>query len=1176
MARILAGTDGPDASAVLRALRKAYTADREQGKVRLAQYYQRLLPGHDALIAKEYARLERQWASARPVVEERPAAEPRMLGHYRLLHEIGRGGQGQVLLAEDTRLKRKVALKILAPGFDPKNRERFEREAAAASRLDHPGICAVYEAGDAEGTHYIAMRYVEGESLAQRIASAKEGKNESATPPASPPSGPSTREEFATTLRFVERALRALHVAHEVGLIHRDVKPGNIMIDPNGEPVILDFGLAGDETGNLRTLTLSGDLMGTPAYMSPEQLAAHRIRLDRRTDVYSMGVTLYECLTLRRPFDAPTVGETYQRILATDPPDPRRRNPRISREITVILETALEKDRDRRYRTALDFADDLRRARNLEPIRARPAGLLLRFRRWTQRQPLVAAMVLGLFLLLTAGLVVALTLLERVRDEHDRKQAALEDLQSETQARRQAEAARKREERAKRKAEEEKAQEAQEKLVAVEALAQERERTLRRFYGQDIREAQQALRDRRLGTVDLFLGRCPQDLRGWEWYYLRSLADQDGRKIGKPAVCVTSVAFSPDGKRVVHSGGEPNLLSGSMGKGELRVCEVESGDGLLNLEGHKGPVICAAYSLDGTRIVSGAWNGEIILWDASTGKSLRRFRDTNHWIGAVSFDRAGRRILTAAGTQTLHPQAMRGWAKVWDVEQARVVLTLEEPEAWIFAVAYSPDETRIATGGGVLFPNAPPQPAKASIKVWDVSTGQGRVERVLEGHGDAVRSLSFSRDGRRLLSGSLDGTVREWDVASGKEQSEPLRHPEGVSWATYGRDDTWILASTMDRRIFISMDNSIRIWARESGKQVAVLRGHTAGVPMFALSPDGNWVVSGSLDRTVRRWSAQPLVRTASIASHRQRVLALAIDDAGARIVSAGGPMEKLDRLEGSEPDNTIRIWDATTRQCIGEIEGPEKAVCALALGPGGSSIASAAVDGSIHVWDTDAGSFVLLGHHRPWATAVAFREDGGRIASGGVDGVVRQWSWGGARGRAEELVFKDPPRHRGGVQAVVFSPGGKTVLSAGRDKLIRLWDAATGRPLRSYEGHEACVMAVAFDKTGKRFVSGGEDSTVCIWDVDAREPRRILRGHNEAVVAVAFSPDGSRVVSGSGTQLSPGVVKVWDAMTGEALLTLDDHRGTVHAVLFTPDGRAIVSGGQDGTVRIWGSAAPE
>ena len=1118
---------------MLRALRKAYTADREQGKVRLAPYYQRLLPGHDALIAEEYARLEKQWAAARPADVERPPEEPRTLSHYRLLHEIGRGGQGQVFLAEDTRLKRKVALKILAPGFDPKFRERFEREAAAASRLDHPGICAVYEAGDADGTHFIAMRYVEGESLAQRIASAKEGKDGSATPPASPPSGPSTREEFATTLRFVERALRALHVTHEAGLIHRDIKPGNIMIDPNGAPIILDFGLAGDETGNLRTLTLSGDLMGTPAYMSPEQIAAHRIRLDRRTDVYSMGVTLYECLTLHRPFDAPTLGETYQRILATDAPDPRRHNPRISREIKIILETALEKDRDRRYRSALDFAEDLRRARTLEPIRARPAGLLLRFRRWTQRQPLVAAMVLGLFLLLTTCLALAVMLLERVTGERDAEAAKLE-------------------------------------------AAQERERTLRGFYGPDIQEAQQALRDRRHRVAELLLGRYPKELRGWEWYHLRSLADQAGRKIGEPAALVTSVAFSPDGKRVVYSGGNPNLLSGSMGKGELRVYDVESGDSLLNLEGHEGPVLCAAYSPDGTRIVSGAWNGEIILWDAMTGKRLQGFKDEGHWIGAVRFDRTGRRILAAGGTPTLKPKYMRGRAKVWDVEQASVVLTLEEPEAWIFAVAYSPDETRIATGGGVLFPNAPPQPAKASIKVWDVSTGQGRVERVLEGHGDAVRSLSFSRDGRCLLSGSLDGTVREWDVASGKEQREPLRHPEGVCWASYGREDTWILSSTMDRRIFISRDNSIRIWARESGKQVAVLRGHTAGVPMFALSPDGNWVVSGSLDRTVRRWSAQPLVRTASIASHRQRVLALAIDDAGARIVSAGGPMERLDRLEGSEPDNAIRIWDATTGKRVNEIEGPEKAVCALAFGPGGSSIASAAFDGSIRVWDTAAGASVVMGYHRPWATAVAFREDGRQIASGGADGVVRQWAWGGARGRAEELVFQDPPRHREGVQAVVFSPGGKTLLSAGRDKLIRLWDAATGGPLRSYEGHEACVMAVAFDKTGKRFVSGGEDSTVRIWDVHAREPLRILRGHNEAVVTVAFSPDGSRVVSGSGTQLSPGVIKVWDAMTGEALLTLDDHEGTVHAVRFTPDGRAIISGGQDGTVRIWGSVAPE
>ncbi|MHC4550542.1 MAG: protein kinase domain-containing protein [Planctomycetota bacterium] len=1148
--------DGLDTAAVLRALRKIYEADREQGKVRDARHYQQLFPGHDALIAAEYARLRREGSAARPAAEE-PSEEPRTLGHFRLLRELGRGGQGQVLLAEDTRLKRRVALKILAPGFDPKFQERFEREAAAASRLDHPGICAVYEAGDVNGTHYIAMRYVEGESLAQRINAVRDGKDGQPTPGASPPSGPSTREEFATTLGFIERALKALHVAHEAGLIHRDIKPGNIMIDPNGEPVLLDFGLVGDETGSLRTLTVSGDLMGTPAYMSPEQLAAQRIPLDRRTDVYSMGVTLYECLTLQRPFDGPTLGEIYHKILATDPPDPRSYNSRISREIRVILETALEKDRDRRYQTALDFAEDLRRARELEPIRARPAGLLLRFRRWTQRQPLVATLVLGLFLLLSTGLAVALVLLQRVAEERDARQAALERVAEERDA--------------KQAALERVAEERDAKQAALDQLAQERMRTLRIRYQQDVREAQRALLAHRLPTADRFLDRCPEDLRGWEWYYLRSLADQNGRGIGKPAAGVMSVALSPDGKRAVYAAGDPNLLSGSLGKGELCVCDVHSGAQLMKLEGHNGPVLCAAYSPDGTRIASGAWDGEVILWNAADGKILKRLRDRHHWIGALSFDREGRRILTAVGNQTLSRPKIRGWAKVWDLDTGRVVLTLEEPGAWIFAVAYSPDETRIATGSGVRLPLVGPQPERASIKVWDVSSGKARVEHVLDRHEDIVRSLAFSRDGRHLLSGSLDGTVREWEVATGKEV-RTLRHEEGVACVAYGREDRWILSSGMDRRLFVLRDTPIRIWDRVSGEQVLVLRGHEAGVPSFALSPDGNWVVSGSWDRTVRRWRLRPVVQTRSIRSHRQRVLAVAV--AGDRIVSGGGPIEWLGDLRESKPDNAIRIWNLKTGRQIKEIEGPEKAVCALALGPTGRWIASASLDGSIRVWDARSGSSALLGRHRGEATAVAFRPDGARIASGGEDGVARLWSWDGVRGKKVEP--ESTPRHERGIQALTFSPDGATLLSAGKDKMIRLWDGATGRPLREYTGHEATVMAVAFDKEGQRFASGSEDSTVRIWDRDARGPGRILRGHEHAVVAVAFSPDGSRIVSGSGTQLSPGVIKVWDPVTGECLLTLDDHEGTVHALCFTSDGRAIVSGGADGTVRIWGSTVRE
>jgi serine/threonine protein kinase/formylglycine-generating enzyme required for sulfatase activity len=462
-------SDGSDEGddAVLTDFLEAYLADRKRGVARSLDDYLLQFPGHARVIAKEFLSLEEGDAIAR---EHRTAirgtsalagiasgdAAGDRIGHYRVLDEIGRGGQGIVYLAQDTRLHRKVALKILKGmgSLSADSLARFRREAEAASRLDHPGICAVYEAAALDGKiPYIAMRLVEGESLAAKIASAKSQGEVSAdtsfvhlpdlevpeapprrpgTDPSPTPSGPTTRAEIMRVVQLIENVARALHVAHEAGVVHRDIKPGNVMVTPGGEAVVMDFGLASLEDDHLPTLTKTGEFFGTPAYMSPEQLTAQRIRLDRRTDVYSLGITLYECLTLRRPFEAPTREGLYKQILTKDPPDLRSANRSISSDLKVVVETALEKDRDRRYQTALDFAEELRRVRMREPILAKPVGPVGRLARWGQRNPVLATAVGGLFAVLVAGLAVALFLLGQrdralveVTTERDAKNTAL-------------------------------------------------------------------------------------------------------------------------------------------------------------------------------------------------------------------------------------------------------------------------------------------------------------------------------------------------------------------------------------------------------------------------------------------------------------------------------------------------------------------------------------------------------------------------------------------------------------------------------------------------------------------------------------------------------------------------------------------------------------------------------
>src|SRR5262245_26327528 len=403
-----------DDAAVIATFLRRYLADREAGRVSTLQAYQALFPGYEDLIALEFAAVEQGDLSRAAASPERQDDAGLIADRYRILEELARGGQGEVYLALDQQLQRKIALKVIR-GLGTLSIDvmrRFRREAEVASRLDHPGLCTVYDSGVEEGLAYIAMHYVEGQSLAQVIGDRRKPRSaESAS--ASDTTRSITRTQMIEAAWLIEKAARALHLAHEAGIVHRDIKPSNIMVTPQGEPVILDFGIASDLTDDEPTLTKTGDLFGTPAYMSPEQLSGAWIKLDRRTDVYSLGMSLFECIALRRPFEAPTREGLYQAIMTREPPDLRRLNPAIPSDLRVVVAIALEKDRDRRYQTALDLAEELRRVRMHEPIVAKPVAPLVRLARWAQRNPALAAAVGGLFVVLGAGLLVALFLLSQ-------------------------------------------------------------------------------------------------------------------------------------------------------------------------------------------------------------------------------------------------------------------------------------------------------------------------------------------------------------------------------------------------------------------------------------------------------------------------------------------------------------------------------------------------------------------------------------------------------------------------------------------------------------------------------------------------------------------------------------------------------------------------------------------
>ncbi|MFT4513365.1 MAG: formylglycine-generating enzyme required for sulfatase activity/predicted Ser/Thr protein kinase [Planctomycetota bacterium] len=384
-------------SAVRLAFLERYLEDRQNASPHDLALYQQLFPGHEAAIAEEFERLQ----SDEPGKSDDESREglPQTIGNYDVIRELGQGGQGIVYLARDQKLGRAVALKVLS-GFAATSesaRSRFKREAEAASRLHHSGINTLFERGEHEGQAFLAMAFVPGASLGELI-----GQGKQRTP--------------SDTLQLFEKAARALEAAHQAGIVHRDIKPANIMVTPEGEPVLLDFGIARLIEADGATLTANGDMLGTPAYLSPEQVTGDPTALDHRTDIYSLGVSLFEALTGKRPYQSPTRDGLYQQILRAPVPETRTHNSRIGKDVDVILQTAMAKGVSERYQTAADLAEDLRRARLGEPILARTPTTARRVLLWSQRNRGWAVTLATASLLLVSATIVAWLYALRVSD----------------------------------------------------------------------------------------------------------------------------------------------------------------------------------------------------------------------------------------------------------------------------------------------------------------------------------------------------------------------------------------------------------------------------------------------------------------------------------------------------------------------------------------------------------------------------------------------------------------------------------------------------------------------------------------------------------------------------------------------------------------------------------------
>ncbi|KAF6742254.1 hypothetical protein DFP72DRAFT_1179432 [Ephemerocybe angulata] len=531
------------------------------------------------------------------------------------------------------------------------------------------------------------------------------------------------------------------------------------------------------------------------------------------------------------------------------------------------------------------------------------------------------------------------------------------------------------------------------------------------------------------------------------------------------------------------------------------------------------PVQAVAVSGDGRVIASGAYDGLVRLWDASTGMALSVLKGHSSRVNSVAFSPDGTRIVSGSCGKKV---------RVWDASTGMALSVLEGHRESVNSVAYSQDGTRIVSGS-----------VDGTVRVWDTSTGMAL--SVLEGHTFSVNSVAFSRDGTRIVSGSYDETVRVWDASRGMALSVLEGHDSWVRSVACSRDGTRIVSG--------SNDKTVRVWDASTGMVLSVLEGHTKSVTSIAFSQDGTRIVSGSEDETVRVWDASAGMVLSLMVGHSSRVCSVAFSRDGTRIVS------------GSR-DETVRVWDASAGMALSVLEGHSETVTSIAFSRDGTRIVSGARDFRVRVWDAPTGmALSVLEGHGLCVNSVAFSRDGTRVVSGSDDMTLRMWD--ASTGMALSVL----EGHTGPVTSVAFSRDATRIVSASLDKTVRVWDASIGTALSVLQGH-TWVYSVAFSRDGTpiRVVFGSVRRALSVWDASTGMAPSELEGHTDAVTCVAFSQDGTRIVSGSHDK----TVRVWDASTGMKLRVLEGHSKSVFSIAFSQDATRIVSGSHDKTVRVW------
>jgi WD40 repeat protein len=942
--------------------------------------------------------------------------------------------------------------------------------------------------------------------------------------------------------RIGVQVAEALAYAHGQGILHRDIKPSNLLLDARGNVWVADFGLAKSSEGE--DVTHTGDVVGTLRYMAPERF---RGQSDPRGDVYSLGLTLYELLTLRPAFDAGDRERLIRQVTEGEPPRPRQFEPSVPRDLETIVLKAIAREPGHRYATAEQLAEDLRRFAADRPILARRISTTERTWLWCRRNKGMSGLLLILALVLIGGLVGMTALWLRAENS---AWTARNSAWAEALARADAQT---------------QAKFAQEQAKFADDRAESLERQL---YINRVTLAHRECLANNVIMADRQLNECPPARRGWEWSYCRRLnhlesltlvGDSDAADGAGPEF-VTKLASSPHGKQIARVSGGTRVLSWASGASRAVATNL-------------------AFSTDGKRIARATGGTMIHCWDAETGRELMKLQGQGDALFCVAFSPDGKWIASGGlGTVTL-----------WEAETRRAARTIPGHEGPVFVVAFSPDGTRIASAASTLIDSR----AAPELKIWDAMTGM-KLGGFRDDHWGNV-GLAFSPDGRELAYvNDWRSSIRLLDATTGRLlRSIPGGVGQGCCGVAFRADGRRI--ATANR------DGTVMLWNYDTGEIIRIFWGHVSKAASVAFSPDGAQIASAGDDRTVRLWEAETGRELASWRGHQGSVSCVRFDPDGTRIASAGSDLtvklwdtsSKGDALTLTgydgwafrslfSPDNRrlvsagfniVQVSDAATGQTIRTIRPfSGGGVQGLAASSDGRRIAtSGEYSTDFELWDVETGRrLASFRGHADRVRSVAFEPDGRRVASASEDRTVKIWD--AATGQEVQTLRG----HAAGVFGVAFSPDGGRLASISWDSTVKLWDVTKGGEVRTFRGiiqrpSDYFGNAVAFHPQGHWIAAASDDGRVMTWEVETGRVVHTLLAHAGEVNAVAFSPDGRRIASAA----SDGTIKLWDAEMGYEVFTLRGHLGIVLGVAFSPDGTRIASASTDMTVKIWDASSP-